>query len=460
MDVHDSVLGTIGHTPLVRLGRVGAALPAPLLAKLEFMNPGGSVKDRIATVMIEDAERRGLLKPGGTLIEGTSGNTGVGLAMVAALKGYRCIFTMPDKMSQEKVNLLRAYGAEVVITPTAVPPDDPRSYYSVAKRLNREIPNSYYPNQYDNLSNPEAHYRTTGPEIWEQTEGKVTHVIIGMGTGGTISGIGRYLKERNPKVRVIGADPVGSLYTQYFREGCRMPDKPFFKTYKVEGIGEDILPKAIDFSLIDDVVQVSDKESFTAARRLCREEGIFAGGSSGTALHAALQVARGLKKGDLAVVLLPDSGSRYLSTFYREEWMRQYQFLDAQVSASAGDILRQKPAGQQRLLSIKSTDKVLVVIGQFKSLDFSQLPVIDDGQVVGCILEDRLIDTLINAPDVGALIVGEIMDKPLPLVPEEAGVDQVYELLRAGSPAVLVQGPAGLGIVTKSDLLRVASERR
>jgi len=460
MAIHDSILGTIGGTPIVRLSRFARTVRATVAAKLEFMNPGGSVKDRIGLAMIEDAERRGLLKPGGTLIEGTSGNTGVGLAIAAALKGYRCIFTMPDKMSQEKVNLLRAFGAEVIITPTAVAPDDPRSYYSVARKLSREIPNSYYPNQYDNLVNPETHQKTTGPEIWEQTEGKVTHVVIGMGTGGTITGVGRFLKSRNPKVRVIGADPVGSLYTQYFREGCKMPDKPFFKTYKVEGIGEDILPKAIDFSVVDEVIQVGDRESFQAARRLCREEGIFAGGSSGTALHAALLAAASLTEKDLMVVILPDSGSRYLSTFYREEWMRQYQFLDAQIQMTAGELLKRK-SRDQGLVTVRSTDKVLVVVGQFRSLDFSQLPVIDDGQVVGSVLEDQLIDALINNPKIGEMVVGQIMRPALPSVAEDARVEQVYELLRAGSPAVLVQGSGSLlGILTKSDLLHAAASER
>ncbi len=460
-EIHDTLLDAVGRTPILRLKKIARGIEATILAKLELLNPGGSIKDRIGIRMIEDAEEKGLLAPGGTIIEGTSGNTGVGLAIAAAVKGYKCIFTMPDKMSQEKVNLLRAFGSEVIITPTAVSPDDPRSYYSVAKRLAREIPNSFYPNQYDNPVNPQTHYETTGPEIWEQTGGRIDVAVLTMGTGGTISGIGKYLKEKNPKIRIVGVDPVGSVYTEYFRNGLKMPATPYFKTYKVEGIGEDIIPKAIDFAYIDDVIQVSDKDSFLAARRLCREEGIFAGGSSGTALHAALQVARDLPKNKVVLTILPDSGSRYLTTFYRDEWMRQHQFLEEQVTLTAADVLRQKPAARKKLVTVRSTDKVLAVIGKLKDLDFSQFPVVDEEQVVGTIMEDQMIDILINNPKIGDLIVGEVMQPPLPAVEEATGVSEIYDRLRKGSPAVLVKNPRGeLGIVTKSDLIHSALEAR
>ncbi|MBI4229849.1 MAG: pyridoxal-phosphate dependent enzyme [Planctomycetes bacterium] len=426
---------------------------ATILCKLEFMNPGGSVKDRIGTSMIEAAERSGKHKPGGTIVEGTSGNTGVGLAMVAAVKGYKCIFTMPDKMSQEKVNLLRAFGAEVIVTPTAVEPEDPRSYYSVARRLEREVPLACYPNQYANPLNPEVHYKTTAPELWEQTEGKVDALVLTMGTGGTISGIGRYFKERNPGVRVVGVDPVGSIYTEYFKTR-KMPDKAMFKTYKIEGIGEDFMPTTIDFQWIDEVVTVDDGTSFRTARRMCREEGIFAGGSSGTCMAAALQVASCLGKGKTVVALLPDSGSRYLSTFYNDEWMRRNQFHERRVQMTARDLLGRK-AKKARLLSVRSTDRILVAIGQLKARDISQVPVIDEGQLVGSLREETLLDNLINNPRIGDLIVAEAMGSPPPVVQEDASADEILRILREGNPSVLVRRSDGsLDVLTKFDLLQ------
>lgn len=316
---YNNILETIGNTPVVKINKLNPNPNVLILAKLEFMNPGGSIKDRIGITMIEDAEKNGQLKKGGTIIEPTSGNTGVGLAMASAIKGYDTIFVMPDKMSDEKINLLKSYGAKVVITPTAVSPDDPRSYYQVSERLTKEIPNSFKPNQYSNSVNPKTHYDTTGPEIWQQTDGKVTHVVIGMGTGGTISGIGKFLKRKNPKIKIIGADPIGSIYYQYFKTK-KIPN--IFKTYKVEGVGEDFIPSTIDFSVIDDVIPVSDKSCFTTARNLARKEGILAGGSSGMALFAAQKVAKSLEKG-LIVVIFPDSGKSYLSKFYNDDWMRK-----------------------------------------------------------------------------------------------------------------------------------------
>ncbi len=325
--IHDSILDAIGNTPLVRLNSVVKDLPLTVAAKVEYLNPGQSIKDRIALKMIEDAEEAGLIKPGGTIIEGTSGNTGMGLALAAAVKGYKCIFTTTDKQSQSKIDLLRALGAKVEVCPTNVEPDDPKSYYSVAKRLSEEIPNSYYPNQYDNLSNTKAHYETTGPEIWEQTDGKVTHYVAGMGTGGTISGTAKFLKEKNPDIKVIGVDSVGSIYKKYFETGEF--DKNEIKPYLTEGIGEDIIPENVDFDLIDAVEQVNDKDAFTMTRALAKEEGLFIGGSCGAAVFGALQYAQNnpVTKDDVMVVILPDSGTRYVSKIYNDEWMQENNFL-------------------------------------------------------------------------------------------------------------------------------------
>lgn len=457
MKIYDHISDLTGHTPLVRIGRKDPAIRCTVAAKVESFNPGGSVKDRIASTMIDAAEQEGKLKPGGTIIEGTSGNTGLGLALLAGARGYKCIFTIPDKMSQEKINLLKAFGAEVVVCPAAVEPEDPRSYYSVADRLNRQIENSFYPNQYFNPNNPVAHYRTTGPEIWEDTDGRVTHFVCGMGTGGTITGAGRYLKEHNPEIRIIGCDPVGSLYHEYFHTGTLGTPN----TYKVEGVGEDLIPGTIDFSMIDDVVQVTDRESFNAARRLCKTEGIFTGGSGGTAVHGAYRLARDLPEDALVVVLLPDTGERYLSKVYNDEWMKENQFFEPEFQMTAGEILQRKSSGTGKLISVSPATPFTEAMDLIKQYDISQIPVLEQGQPIGSVREDQFIDALLTKTGIENMIVEEVMGAPLPLVEETAGLDEIFPLLAQSSnsaskhSAVLVRTSGGeLDIITKYDLIQ------
>ena len=339
----NNILEAIGQTPIIRLNRLAKDLPAEVWVKADYMNPGGSVKDRIGLAMIDEAERTGKLKPGGTIIEGTSGNTGMGLALVACVRGYKVVFTITDKQSREKIDLLKAFGAEVIVCPTAVEPEDPRSYYSVAAKLAREIPNSFYPNQYENPMNPDAHYRTTGPEIWKDTEGKITHFVCGVGTGGTISGVGRYLKEQNPDVKIIGVDPIGSLYYEKVKTG--KTGKAL--TYVVEGIGEDFFPGTMNLKILDDILQVSDEECFVWARRLAKQEAIFTGGSGGGCISAALKIARNAQSGDMIVAFMPDSGSRYMSKVFNDGWMREHGYVDAEVALSAADVIRVKRQNRQ-----------------------------------------------------------------------------------------------------------------
>ena len=445
---HESILEIIGNTPMVRLNRIGHGLKPTLLAKLEYLNPGGSVKDRIGIMMLEAAEREGRIKPGGTIIEGTSGNTGMGLALAAAIKGYQCIFTMPDKMSQEKIDALRALGAEVIVTPTQVDHHDARSYHSVAYRLSREIPNSVFPNQYQNPANADAHYQTTGPEIWEQTEGKVTHVVIGVGTGGTITGVARYLKEKNPAVRIIGADPQGSIFAEMFLTGRKPQPQP----YKVEGIGQDEMPGNLDFSVIDEIHAVSDKDSFVRTRSLARKEGIFAGGSSGSALHVALKVAEGLTEKDLIVVIIPDSGTRYLSKIYNDNWMKENQFLEPVVHVRAGQVVRDKVRTKE-LVSIPLGITVEAAVNLMREHDISQVPMIEGGEVVGSISEARILDILVSDPNARLKPVVEYMEKPFPVVNDEASLTEVAQRMDRETPAILVKTQGGFDIITKSDLI-------
>jgi cystathionine beta-synthase len=451
---YNSILEVIGNTPMLRLTRIAPGIKPVLLAKLEHLNPGGSVKDRIGITMIEDAERRGLLKPGGTIIEGTSGNTGMGLALVAAMKGYKCIFTMPDKMSQEKIDLLRAFGAEVIVTPTAVEPEDPRSYHSVAVRLSKEIPNSYFPNQYDNPSNPQAHYESTGPEIWEQTDGKVTHFVCGIGTGGTIVGAAKYLKEKNPKISVIGVDPEGSIYADYFKTQ-KMPGS---HPYKVEGIGQDSMPKIMEFNNIDEVITVSDKESFLATRLLARKEGIFAGGSAGSAIHAALKVIPSLGEKDIMVVIIPDHGSRYLSKLYNDNWMKDNQYLEPRLKLTAGDVSHAK-RGKRVLVSVGPDATLTQAINLMQESDISQLPVIEDGKIIGSLTETKVLSTLVSNPSLRGHNVREFIGKPFPVVNEKMSIENLYKMLDSETSAVIVQrGDNSLEIITKSDLILAITE--
>jgi len=452
-----SILDAVGHTPLVRLNRLTEGLKAEVYVKADYLNPGGSVKDRIAITMIDDAERRGLLKPGGTIIEGTSGNTGMGLALVAAVRGYKVIFTITDKQSKEKIDLLKALGAEVIVCPTAVEPEDPRSYYSVARRLAQEIPNSCYPNQYENPMNPEAHYQTTGPEIWEDTEGKITHFVIGLGTGGTVTGVAKFLKEKNPKVQIVGVDPIGSLYYEFFKTG----KVGKATTYVVEGIGEDFFPKTCDLSLIDDIIQINDKDCFVWTRKLARQEAIFTGGSGGGCVYGALVVARQLDEKGLVVAFLPDTGMRYLSKIYNDEWMRDNRYLEEEVALNADDLVRSKAAiagGARELLQVEPYQTVFHALRTMQSRDISQLPVFENGTLVGAILEDDVLQLALHGRDLRKVLIREVMGKPFPVVPRSASVDHITELLSFGSPAVFIElGDGKFDIVTKYDIVRAVA---
>jgi cystathionine beta-synthase len=446
---HNNILEVIGKTPMVRLNRVARGIRPVMLAKLEYLNPGGSVKDRIGIAMLEAAEKEGRIRPGGTIIEGTSGNTGMGLALAAAIKGYHCIFTMPDKMSQEKIDSLRALGAEVIVTPTQVDHHDPRSYHSVALRLSREVPNSIFPNQYENPANTEAHYKTTGPEIWEQTEGKVTHVVIGVGTGGTITGVARFLKEKNPNIQVIGADPAGSIFAEMFKTG----HKPQVQPYKIEGIGQDELPRNVDFSVIDEIHAVTDKDAFILTRALARFEGIFAGGSAGAALYVALRYADRLSDKDLVVILIPDSGTRYLSKIYNDNWMRENQFLEPRIKLSAGQVVHDKERRTGSLVSIPLGITVEQAVNLMREHDISQVPIIEGGEVVGSISETRILDILVSDPVAKVKPVAEYMEKPFPVISEDASLDEIAHNMDHETPALLVRQGTGYDIITKSDLI-------
>jgi len=448
---YHSVLETIGWTPLIRLQRVGAGLRTPVYGKAEYANPGGSVKDRIGLRIIEDAERRGALKPGGVVVEGTSGNTGVGLALAAALKGYRCIFTMPDKMSQEKVRLLKAYGAEVVITPTAVPPDHPDNYVNKARQIARETPGAILADQFYNPVNPQAHYETTGPEIWTQTEGRVTHFVGGAGTGGTVSGTGTFLKEKNAKIRIIAGDPQGSQYTSYARTRTLGEGYP----YKVEGIGGDKIPGTIWFDYIDEFRQVPDREAFAMARRLAREEGMLVGGSAGLNVALAIEIARELDDPAACVVtILCDTGERYLSKLFSDEWMQENQLLDA-PRITAEQLLQRRAANAPALVSVAPAAAVRQALNLMSTWGVSQIPVLEAGQCVGGLVENTLMTRALAQPALLDRPVREVMDTPFPVVDALTQTDRLAPILTRESPAALVQKDGKLiGIVSRYDVLQ------
>jgi len=441
---YENVLETIGKTPLIKLNKITGDVKSKIYVKVEYFNPGGSVKDRIGLAMIEAAEKEGALKPGGTIVEATAGNTGVGLALAAAIKGYRMIFVMPDKMSGDKIDLLKAYGAEVVITKTAVPPDSPESYNGVADRLAKEIPGAVRPNQFANPGNPQAHYLTTGPEIWEDSGGKVDVFVAGMGTAGTISGTGKFLKEKNQDIQVIGADPEGSILSG---------DSP--KSWKVEGIGEDFVPKTFNRQVIDDMVRISDKESFNTARKLAREEGLLVGGSSGTAVAAALKYAQRLDEPKYIVALLPDTGRNYLTKIYSDQWMRDNGFLEEKEvrEARIKEVLLQKKE-MPRIISITPGDTLFEAIALMHRHNISQLPVIDKGEVVGSVNEDSVMKVLHDGADAAEEIISDVMGSPLPALDEETLISEAYRLLLSGNPGIIVKRKkVPVGIVTRTDLI-------
>lgn len=452
MNYLENITDAIGDTPLLKLKSVNEGISGTILVKVEYFNPGNSIKDRIALKMIEDAEREGILKPGGTIIEGTSGNTGMGLALVAISKGYKCIFTLADKQSKEKIDILRAVGAEVIVCPTNVPPEDPRSYYSVAKKLNEDLPNSFYPNQYDNVSNTAAHYETTGPEIWKDTDGKVTHYAAGMGTGGTISGTSKYLKEQNPGVITIGLDSYGSVFKKYKETGIF--DEKEVYPYLTEGIGEDILPKNVNFDTVDHIVKVTDKDAAIMTRRMAREEGLFIGWSCGAAVHGALEYAKDhLKEEDVMVIILPDHGTRYLGKVYNDDWMKDHGFLEERKFATAKDIISYRN-GSNNLVAIDKDEQVGEAIKMMSENGIDQAPVVSKKEFVGSISDSKILKSLIENPALTSQPVAEVMDKSFQFVSPHETIDVMSSMLGRETKGLLVRDDANeVHIITQADLL-------
>lgn len=449
--IYNSIIDTIGNTPLIRLNKINKGIAGEVLVKVEYFNPGNSMKDRMAIKMVEDAEKEGILKPGGTIIEGTSGNTGMGLALAGIAKGYKCIFTMADKQSKEKIDILRAVGAEVIVCPTNVAPDDPRSYYAVARKLNEDIPNSFYPNQYDNLSNWKAHYETTGPEIWKDTEGRITHFAAGVGTGGSMSGTSKYLKEQNKEMVSIGIDTYGSVFKKYKETGEF--DENEIYPYLTEGIGEDILPKNVDFSVIDHFIKVTDKDAAVMTRRLSREEGLFVGWSCGSAAHGALEYARAnLKKGDVMVILLPDHGTRYLGKVYNDDWMRNHGFLEDKTYGTARDIVAARNEAYQ-LVVVRKEDKIRDAIALMNEKSVSQIPVMEEGQVIGSLTDNKLLLKIIENPEIKDASVEQVMEDSMQFVALDSTLDVLSSMVEK-EKAVLVRDEAHrVHIITKHDIL-------
>ncbi|MFD2288308.1 pyridoxal-phosphate dependent enzyme [Pedobacter petrophilus] len=450
---YNNILETIGNTPLVKLNTITKNVPGTILAKIETTNPGNSIKDRMAIKMIEDAEKSGKLKPGGTIIEGTSGNTGMGLAMAAIVKGYKCIFTTTDKQSKEKVDALRAFGAEVIVCPTNVEPEDPRSYYSVSSRLEREVPNSWKPNQYDNLANSQAHYEQTGPEIWEQTEGKITHLVVGVGTGGTISGTGKYLKEKNPNIKIWGIDTYGSVFKKYKETGIF--DKDEIYPYITEGIGEDFLPANVNFDVIDLFEKVTDKDAALMTRDIARKEGIFVGNSAGAAIGGLIQLKDQLKPEDIVVVIFHDHGSRYMGKMYNEDWLRERGFLQDE-KLTAKSILAKKEATE--IVTLDATKSVLEAINTIKSMNISQIPVTQQGMIVGKIAESEILSALLENPGLKSAQISEIMTATFPFVDLNTSIDKISSLINRENSAVLVEDESGkIEIITQYDIINAIS---
>lgn len=452
---YNNILETIGNTPIVKLNHVAANIKGTILVKVEYFNPGQSVKDRMAVKMLEDAERAGKIKPGGTIIESTSGNTGMGLALAAAVKGYRCIFTMADKQSKEKIDILRAVGAEVIVCPTNVEAEDPRSYYSTARRLEQEIPNSIWMNQYDNMSNTAAHIESTGPEIWAQTEGEITHFAAGMGTCGTICGVSQYLKGKNPEIKTIGLDTYGSVFKKLHETGIFDTEEIY--PYLTEGIGEDIVPANCNMSVIDKIIKVTDKDAALMARKLSRTEGLFVGWSCGSAVHGALEYAKEhLKKDDVMVIILPDHGTRYLGKVFNDSWMKDHSFVDEGSMMTAEQILAQKT--DSNLSTLRSTQSLADAIKMMREMNISQIPIMSpDGRIVGSTSESRVLNTLLDDPSLKSSPVTLAMNDPFPFVLPSTRIDAISKLINKNNPAVMVQIDGKYDIITEFDLIQVLS---